>query len=52
MTEKMPKNANDFYCEFCDFKCSKYSNFNNHLMTLKHKRMTNDDEKMPKNANA
>ena len=52
MTEKMPKNANEFYCEFCDFKCSKYSNFNNHLMTLKHKRMTNDDEKMPKNANA
>jgi hypothetical protein len=50
----MPKNADNFYCEFCDFKCSKQSNFNNHLLTLKHikryKNGKNDNKKMPKNA--
>ena len=33
---KMPKNAKIFYCEYCDFKCSKQSNYNSHLMTTKH----------------
>ena len=32
--QKMPKN---FYCSICDFKCCKTSNFNKHLLTLKHK---------------
>lgn len=30
------KNAAKFYCENCDFKCSKQSNFNTHLSTRKH----------------
>jgi hypothetical protein len=34
--EKMPKNIEKFICDNCDFKCSKQSNFNNHLMTAKH----------------
>ena len=32
----MPKNAKTFYCEICDFTCSKKSNYENHLNTAKH----------------
>ena len=35
------KNAKNFYCEICDFRCSKQSNFNLHIMTSKHKKGTN-----------
>jgi hypothetical protein len=35
-----PKLANKFVCEKCDYKCSKQSDFDKHLLTLKHK---NDD---------
>ena len=34
--KKMPKNAGNFYCEKCDFRCSKNSNYNKHLLTRKH----------------
>ncbi len=53
----------EFYCEKCDFKCSKQSIFNKHLETVKHKNIGyihgylgyNDtknilSEKCPKNA--
>ena len=39
-TKKMPKNAKNFYCELCDFRCSKQSNYNKHLSTAKHKNAT------------
>jgi len=45
--KKMPKNAKIFYCECCDFKCSKQSNYNKHLLTRKHKILTNPNKKMP-----
>ena len=48
--KKMPKNAKIFHCEFCDFSCSKESNYHNHLSTLKHKIRTNTNKKVPKNA--
>ena len=32
-----------FECKKCKFKCSKQSNYINHLLTRKHKMMTNDD---------
>jgi hypothetical protein len=55
--EKMPKNAKNFYCDICDFKCCKQSNYETHLMTAKHiknendnKNGKNDNEKVPKNA--
>jgi hypothetical protein len=32
-----PKNAANFFCEKCDFKCSKKSDFSRHVLTLKHK---------------
>ena len=49
-TEKTPKNAKIFLCDACDFKCSKQSDYMRHLMTLKHKILTNVDNKTPKNA--
>ena len=48
----MPKNAKIYTCQDCDFKCFKLSNYNLHLSTLKHKKLTNPNtnliEKMPK----
>jgi len=46
----MPKNAKKFYCEKCDFTCSKESNWNQHLLTRKHCYRTFLNDKMPKNA--
>ena len=41
--KKMLKNADIFGCEICNFKCSKKSNYNKHLLTTKHKMVTNDN---------
>uniref|UniRef100_A0A6C0J1D0 C2H2-type domain-containing protein n=1 Tax=viral metagenome TaxID=1070528 RepID=A0A6C0J1D0_9ZZZZ len=46
----MPKNADNFTCKKCNFKCSKQSNWNNHMLTAKHKNRTTRTEKQPKNA--
>tara|TARA_B100000965_G_scaffold199556_1_gene166614 strand:+ start:611 stop:1567 length:957 start_codon:yes stop_codon:yes gene_type:complete len=39
--EKVAKVANNFYCEICDYTCSKKFNFNKHLETEKHKKLFN-----------
>ena len=44
------KNARTFFCEKCDYKCSKKGSFNAHLLTRRHEMITNDNKKMPKNA--
>lgn len=44
VTKKMPKNAENFNCIKCNFICSKKSNFEMHLTTLKHKMVTNGNE--------
>ena len=46
----MPKNAEIYHCKNCGFLCSKKSNYEKHLSTLKHFRLTNPNKKMPKNA--
>jgi hypothetical protein len=49
----MPKNANIFICELCDFNCSKQSNFIIHSQTSKHlkrQKMIQNDTKNDKNA--
>ena len=33
------ENANKYVCEKCDFRCSKQSNFNTHLLTYKHQKI-------------
>ena len=46
--KKMPKNAEKYICEICNFKCSKLSNYNKHLSTRKHQILINPNEKIPK----
>jgi hypothetical protein len=46
----MPNNDDTTNCNVCNFKCSKKSNYNTHLMSAKHKRLTNTNEKIHKNA--
>ena len=52
--KKTPKNANNFNCDFCHFKCSKNSEWVRHKMTLKHlnanKCYINANNFAPKNA--
>jgi hypothetical protein len=36
-----------FYCELCDYKCSKQSVFNKHLSTAKHQKITNGNKNVP-----
>jgi hypothetical protein len=43
MPHKMPY----FVCEKCDFKCTKESNYKKHIVTIKHKRVTESNKKMP-----
>ena len=50
VTKKVPKNAEKYFCEKCNFECSKKSNYDKHILTAKHLRVTNGDKKMPKNA--
>ena len=52
ITKKCRKMPKMYLCDICHFKCSKLSNYNAHLLTAKHKKITNDNEKMPKNAAA
>jgi hypothetical protein len=53
-TNLMPKNAKILHCNYCDFSCSKESNWQKHLLTSKHKRsyirVTTDTLLVPKNA--
>ena len=44
------KNANTYSCNACDFTCSKQSNYDSHILTRKHKTLTNTYEILPKNA--
>ena len=46
----MPKNAAKFFCKKCNFECSKKSNWNTHINTLKHDRKQMETFFMPKNA--
>ena len=42
-TQNSPKIATDFHCEYCNYKCSKQSDWNKHIRTRKHKRTTNNN---------
>ena len=50
LDNKTPKNAKILFCEKCNFKCCKHSDFNRHLLTKKHKKWDNVGKKTPKNA--
>jgi hypothetical protein len=41
-TKNKQKNIEDYYCSFCNFICSKKSNYNAHLTTRKHQTAVNE----------
>jgi len=43
------KNIKIYECEICNFKCIKSSDFNRHLITDKHKNLTNPNFILQKN---
>ena len=50
-TEKYPKISYKFFCETCNYKCSKQSEYTKHLSTVKHANQqmsTNVNNKNPK----
>ena len=52
ITRNTPKNSKQFICETCNFKCSNKQDYTRHLITRKHKMITNgninDNDKSPK----
>ena len=52
ITENNPKMFQKFYCEICNYKCSKQSVFDKHLYTRKHKMIINDNHLCSKNVHA
>jgi hypothetical protein len=40
-TKKSPKISKLFFCENCNYKCCKQSEYNKHLLTSKHKNLQN-----------
>jgi hypothetical protein len=45
--QKNAEKCHIFVCESCDFKCCKESNYKKHIDTIKHKRVTESNKKMP-----
>jgi hypothetical protein len=48
--EKPQKNAEKIQCELCNFKCSKQSEWDRHVITRKHQNRTNENIIHSKNA--
>jgi len=48
MTKKVPTINNFYVCDLCDFKSSRKSHYERHLLTSKHKKMINNDKKVQK----
>jgi hypothetical protein len=46
-----PKIANEKLCEICNYKCSKKSDYDKHILTAKHTRMTKCGQNFAKIAN-
>jgi len=45
--KKVPKSPVNFYCQKCDYNTDRISHYNRHILTPKHKMMTNNDIKIP-----
>ena len=48
--QKVPKSSNKFFCKACDYTTERESQFNRHILTDKHKRLTTANEKVPKSS--
>jgi hypothetical protein len=52
-TEKVPKSSNYFNCECCNYITSRKSQYDRHILTVKHKKheiATNSNKKVPKSS--
>ncbi len=49
LTKKSPKISKNFYCNKCDYRCSRQSEYNKHVSTAKHKRLTSVNKKISEN---
>ena len=50
--QNAPKKTDNFYCECCDYKCCKSSDYTRHLSTMKHKNRIFRTQNAPKRANS
>jgi hypothetical protein len=50
--EKNSKKLKEFNCENCNFTCCNKQDYTRHILTAKHKILTNPNEKTPKNSKA
>ena len=48
-TKKLEKTSPKFLCEKCDFKCFTNTDWNRHIITSKHIKTTNSNEKTCEN---
>ena len=48
--KNQPKNQPKFYCKNCDYGTSKKTNYNTHIISIKHKRVTDNYIKGQKSA--
>lgn len=46
--EKVPKSSVKFFCEICNYNTFRESQYNRHISTDKHKRLTMTNKKVPK----
>jgi len=50
MTEKVPESMHNYCCSICDYNTCRKSQYDRHLTTGKHIRMTNNDENVLKSS--
>jgi hypothetical protein len=50
LTEKYKKNNQKYLCEICDYVTSKKSNYDKHILTLKHTLLTEKSQKYQKSS--
>lgn len=48
-TKKNEKNESEFYCNFCNYVCSYLSDWERHVLTAKHLKLSNATKKNEKN---
>jgi hypothetical protein len=47
--KKLLKTSYNYYCQFCDYKCSKVFNWDRHILTTKHKKRISESQTVTKN---
>jgi hypothetical protein len=47
--KKLLKTSYNFYCQFCDYKCSKVFNWDRHVITSKHTKRMSETQTVTKN---